>query len=550
MLPFDRFDGSDALLGPEMRSTGEVMGIARDFPTAFAKAQAAAGAPLPSEGTAFITVTDSDKAACGRDRAAAARPRLPHRRHARDRRGDRAHGRPRRARSTRSARARRTSWTGSRTATSTSCVNTPTGSGARTDGLGDPPRRGGARHPVPDDAVGRAWRRRARSRAGRQGEAEVLSLQEMHAERAQIPAEPAPEPRQRRTSPRGRPRVCEALRAHGCAASSGWPSSAPTGCCAVEDPDGPAPRPGSSTMLAAARAVGRGRRRATVPAARLLRSARAPRAGALRLEFLLEDVGPGTRRLCELRAGDGLDVLGPARPGLRRAAEDGRRALLVRRRRRHRAAGDLAGRAAGPRRARARAAGLPRRRARRRRRAAARRARRHRRRLGRPPRPRHRAARRGARRATRHAVVYACGPRPDARGGAGAVRRARRAGAARARVGHGVRLRRLLRLRRAAARAAATCASASTAPCSTRPSSSSPRCAGRIRPRGGASAGMRLAHPIVNGSGTFDAIAAATGLRRGAASSASRSRRSCPRRSRWSRARATRRRGCGRRRPG
>jgi carbamoyl-phosphate synthase large subunit len=61
VLPFDRFDGADSLLGPEMRSTGEVMGIARDFPTAFAKAQAAAGSPLPSTGTAFITVTDSDK---------------------------------------------------------------------------------------------------------------------------------------------------------------------------------------------------------------------------------------------------------------------------------------------------------------------------------------------------------------------------------------------------------------------------------------------------------------------------------------------------------
>jgi carbamoyl-phosphate synthase large subunit len=61
VLPFDRFDGSDSLLGPEMRSTGEVMGIARDFPTAFAKAQAAAGSPLPSGGTAFITVTDGDK---------------------------------------------------------------------------------------------------------------------------------------------------------------------------------------------------------------------------------------------------------------------------------------------------------------------------------------------------------------------------------------------------------------------------------------------------------------------------------------------------------
>jgi carbamoyl-phosphate synthase large subunit len=62
VLPFDRFDGADAVLGPEMRSTGEVMGIARDFPTAFAKAQAAAGVPLPRSGTAFITVTDSDKA--------------------------------------------------------------------------------------------------------------------------------------------------------------------------------------------------------------------------------------------------------------------------------------------------------------------------------------------------------------------------------------------------------------------------------------------------------------------------------------------------------
>ena len=63
VLPFDRFSGADALLGPEMRSTGEVIGVAADFPAAFAKAQAAAGAVLPSGGTAFLTVTDSDKAA-------------------------------------------------------------------------------------------------------------------------------------------------------------------------------------------------------------------------------------------------------------------------------------------------------------------------------------------------------------------------------------------------------------------------------------------------------------------------------------------------------
>jgi carbamoyl-phosphate synthase large subunit len=63
VLPFSRFAGADALLGPEMRSTGEVMGIAHDFPTAFAKAQAAAGAHLPDTGTAFITVADGDKPA-------------------------------------------------------------------------------------------------------------------------------------------------------------------------------------------------------------------------------------------------------------------------------------------------------------------------------------------------------------------------------------------------------------------------------------------------------------------------------------------------------
>jgi carbamoyl-phosphate synthase large subunit len=63
VLPFQRFPGADAMLGPEMRSTGEVMGIADDFPTAFGKAQAAAGAALPDGGTVFITVHDRDKAA-------------------------------------------------------------------------------------------------------------------------------------------------------------------------------------------------------------------------------------------------------------------------------------------------------------------------------------------------------------------------------------------------------------------------------------------------------------------------------------------------------
>jgi carbamoyl-phosphate synthase large subunit len=63
VLPFARFAGADAVLGPEMKSTGEVMGIAADFPTAFGKAQSAAGVSLPETGTVFITVTDTDKPA-------------------------------------------------------------------------------------------------------------------------------------------------------------------------------------------------------------------------------------------------------------------------------------------------------------------------------------------------------------------------------------------------------------------------------------------------------------------------------------------------------
>jgi carbamoyl-phosphate synthase large subunit len=61
VLPFARFPGSDPVLGPEMRSTGEVMATADDLPTAFAKAERAAGRPLPTSGTAFLTVRDQDK---------------------------------------------------------------------------------------------------------------------------------------------------------------------------------------------------------------------------------------------------------------------------------------------------------------------------------------------------------------------------------------------------------------------------------------------------------------------------------------------------------
>jgi carbamoyl-phosphate synthase large subunit len=63
VLPFARFPGADPVLGPEMRSTGEVMASAADLPTALAKAERAAGRPLPASGTAFLSVRDADKPA-------------------------------------------------------------------------------------------------------------------------------------------------------------------------------------------------------------------------------------------------------------------------------------------------------------------------------------------------------------------------------------------------------------------------------------------------------------------------------------------------------
>ena len=63
VLPFNRFPGVDTLLGPEMKSTGEVMGIDTNFGSAYAKAQFGAGNHLPTEGTVFISVKDHDKEA-------------------------------------------------------------------------------------------------------------------------------------------------------------------------------------------------------------------------------------------------------------------------------------------------------------------------------------------------------------------------------------------------------------------------------------------------------------------------------------------------------
>jgi carbamoyl-phosphate synthase large subunit len=61
VMPFARFPGVDTILGPEMRSTGEVMGWARSFARAFLKAQLGAGTHLPTEGKVFISIRDADK---------------------------------------------------------------------------------------------------------------------------------------------------------------------------------------------------------------------------------------------------------------------------------------------------------------------------------------------------------------------------------------------------------------------------------------------------------------------------------------------------------
>jgi len=63
VMPFGRFPGADSVLGPEMKSTGEVMGSATDFPAAYAKSQLAIDYSLPREGVAFVSVCDRDKRA-------------------------------------------------------------------------------------------------------------------------------------------------------------------------------------------------------------------------------------------------------------------------------------------------------------------------------------------------------------------------------------------------------------------------------------------------------------------------------------------------------
>jgi carbamoyl-phosphate synthase large subunit len=178
VLPFARFAGVDSVLGPEMKSTGEVMGIAADFPTAFAKAQSAAGVKLPTEGAVFITVTDVDKpaatqlatrfhelgfevvATAGTAQAITAMG-IPVTRIAKL-----AEGSPNVVDLIRERRC-------------DLVINTPTGSGARADGHAI--RTAAVRHGIPCVTTMTGASAAARAIAAqKKGEATVLSLQEVH----------------------------------------------------------------------------------------------------------------------------------------------------------------------------------------------------------------------------------------------------------------------------------------------------------------------------------------------------------------------------------
>ena len=389
-MPFDRFEGSDAVLGPEMRSTGEVMGIARDFPTAFAKAQAAAGSPLPTGGTAFITVTDSDKAGRLRGRPDPPRPGLP-------------------TSSPPPAPPRRSSRMGVPVTTLNKIgegsphvvdwiergdvdivINTPTGSGARTDGWEI--RRAAVARGIPClttlSAGVSAARAIAEARTG--GAPPVLSLQELHRE----------------TKPRGDARLSRAGLDRRRLTVTGNDEVGAYRVLRVADPDGPPPAAGQFAMLTAAQRWGGGR-----TSGRTCRGPSRSRAGpTARPTTCSRTSGPGPSASARCAPATSCSVLGPLGQGFRAPERRPPRACSS-------AAGWASPRwrsgrtscwppSAGTRCCSASATaptptGAT---------SCAMRARRHRRRVARPPRLRHRRCWTPSSTPTPHATVYACGP--------------------------------------------------------------------------------------------------------------------------------------------
>jgi carbamoyl-phosphate synthase large subunit len=181
VLPFGRFPRADALLGPEMKSTGEVMGVASDYPAAFGKAQAAAGAELPASGSVFISVTDGDKPAAtqiaagfhdmgfrvlatGGTAQAIRRMGVPV-----ERIRKLSEGSPNVVERIEAGEV-------------DLVINTPTGSGARADGYQIRRAAIGRGIPCITTMSGASAAQRA-IRAGRSEEASVISLQELHGHR-------------------------------------------------------------------------------------------------------------------------------------------------------------------------------------------------------------------------------------------------------------------------------------------------------------------------------------------------------------------------------
>ena len=184
VLPFNRFPEVDTILGPEMRSTGEVMGIDRSFGLAFAKSQAAAGNRLPEHGHGVPLARRPRQGGRARRGPPLRRPRVPHRRHRRHRGGA---ARPRASRS-------RPSWPRSARSTGMDAVdlissgkvdlvvNTPRGRGPRADG--DHIRRAAIVHQVPVRSPPPPPRSPPRpgSPSRRAARPTVRSLQEYHAD--------------------------------------------------------------------------------------------------------------------------------------------------------------------------------------------------------------------------------------------------------------------------------------------------------------------------------------------------------------------------------
>ena len=310
VLPFDRFTGSDSLLGPEMRSTGEVMGIARDFPTAFAKAQAAAGAHLPSSGTVFITVADGDKpAATGvatvlhdlgfriiatRGTAQAIR-RMGIPAEAINKIGE---GSP-----------HVVDWI--ERGEVDLVINTPVGTGARADGYEIRTAAVARGIPCITTMAGAIAAARAIS-AARRGEPEVLSLQEIHGKTRDRRRERRSSHRPVRPPRRHDHRARAARRLHRAPLRRPRRTQAPRR--AVLHAHG-------------GDAVGRGRGRAAVPPPRVQRAAGAGRAPTSSNSW--SRTSARARSACaELDAGDELLLVGPLGNGFGPPRE-GRRPLLV-----------------------------------------------------------------------------------------------------------------------------------------------------------------------------------------------------------------------------